>query len=260
MLAWSNDAESMSTVRRMCPNVDYNQLLGVDAHLAGAECLVFFLNGINGRGFSKNPSNPFIPAQGDESRDGPFYEFKESRLIDLDGDGYFEYADALETGKPYLYACSDGQGFKRIPEKDSMNNPNPNCGAHQDLQVFTNVPVSPDSRDMTFVYTRWADTTNGAPDPTKQINYKPQNLPIKYNSYQIISAGLDGEYGLGGMVDETNQRTLQGVITWLCDSQVVAAKPPAWQYYNLPVCNPGIVDEAAAKAKRKFEADNITNW
>jgi prepilin-type N-terminal cleavage/methylation domain-containing protein len=103
--------------------------------LSGAECLVFFLGGMpkddgSGNekstfmtGFSKNPSNPFQPRTVDESRDGPFFEFPSSRLVDVEvnsaglhggsADGFPEFIDTLSNQTaPYLYLSSnEGRGY-----------------------------------------------------------------------------------------------------------------------------------------------------
>jgi hypothetical protein len=49
------------------------------AELEGDQCLVFFLAGVNGNGFSTNPANPTEP--GGDRRAGPFLYFPENRLI-----------------------------------------------------------------------------------------------------------------------------------------------------------------------------------
>ena len=63
-------------------------------YLNGAECLTFFLGGLNNGtpgspiliGFSKNPATPWSVAG--ENRDVPFFDgFKSNRLVDVDGDG-----------------------------------------------------------------------------------------------------------------------------------------------------------------------------
>jgi prepilin-type N-terminal cleavage/methylation domain-containing protein len=121
--------------------LDHGRLLNNDLdtsdiiHLSGAECLVFFLGGMpkddgSGNekstfmtGFSKNPSNPFGPRTSDEARDGPFFEFPSSRLVDVEvnssgqhggsADGFPEFIDTLSNQTaPYLYLSSnEGRGY-----------------------------------------------------------------------------------------------------------------------------------------------------
>lgn len=130
---WSIDAESRSKIIRIWPRFrfdfprDYLDGLSNNAagniHLSGAECLVFFLGGMpqkdaNGNffmtGFSKNPTNPLQHRTGDESRDGPFFEFPSARLHDHEKsphspDGFPEFRDSLNNQTaPYLYLSSNG--------------------------------------------------------------------------------------------------------------------------------------------------------
>jgi prepilin-type N-terminal cleavage/methylation domain-containing protein len=51
---------------------------GKGVTLSGQQCLVYFLAGPGGRGWSKNPANP---CDNLSSRIGPFYEFKANRLV-----------------------------------------------------------------------------------------------------------------------------------------------------------------------------------
>ncbi|MFG0334693.1 MAG: prepilin-type N-terminal cleavage/methylation domain-containing protein, partial [Maioricimonas sp. JB049] len=73
--------------------------------LTGPECLLFFLGGAGiltdpgdssdtpiANGFSANPGNPFASGG---NRVGPFHEFDPARMVDLDGDGAWEYLDSL---------------------------------------------------------------------------------------------------------------------------------------------------------------------
>ena len=83
---------------------------GTVSNLNGAECLVFFLGGLNSGtpttpsliGFSKNPVTPWSAAG--ENRDAPFFDnFSSNRLVDVDGDGALEFLDSLPDQKtPYL--------------------------------------------------------------------------------------------------------------------------------------------------------------
>ena len=96
-----------------------------------SEALVFFLGGLErseeviGTGIIQNKllngfaKNPFAPLSRDgENRTGPFYDFDDERLTDLDDDGFYEYhginsPDPLsgETD-PIVYASSNsGRGY-----------------------------------------------------------------------------------------------------------------------------------------------------
>ncbi len=189
----SNDAErvrSLAFVNRMWPNYDFSINRDIDGDgstsgfvsLTGAECLVFFLGGRpiagpNGAyamtGFSKNPSNPLLAAAGNESREGPFFEFKPSRLRQSPSTtiaGILVYMDPLPSQtSPYTYASSsDGRGYQRA-----------------DLYVGPNVPPTNWLND---VYRTGAGFTAVAQ---------------KNKSFQIISPGADATYGSGGFFDAT---------------------------------------------------------
>jgi prepilin-type N-terminal cleavage/methylation domain-containing protein len=183
---WNANTEearrSRAIIRKLWPSFDFSQTITLpqsSVTLNGAECLVFFLGGIlddDGvpTGFSTNPARPF--AKGG-NRVGPFFEFQLSRLVDVSTpeNGFKEYLDAIPNQTaPYIYASSyDGRGYRT----DS---------AHHDLAVYG----LGDSRNLQNVYLQKADGS-------------PHNL----RSYQIISPGYDGEYGLGGHFDPDQSTT-----------------------------------------------------
>lgn len=270
---WDSDPVSMSFIRRIWPNFDASNWAATNPTndpaifvppwapnqrtLLGAECLTFFLGGIErpvdtvagvdqfyiaGKpsigfaGFSKDPKNPFKPIVGDETRDGPYYDFKVDRLTDADADGFPEYADSLGTGVPVIYLCSNGKGFGRVPQGSG------NDGACPDACVYSNNPTVADPRDLTFPY----------------FSFGSSPAPINRGTYQLISAGFDGEYGMGGMWDESGTKTMVSTIDWILNN----SSTPSGQYYTPPQCNPGITAgnrDAAIKARQK-ESDNITNF
>lgn len=198
--------------------------------LTGDECLVFFLGGIptgqypNGtglrdpslpekfppgtQGFARIPENPTASARltGSSLRLS-FYAFEDSsRLVDIDGDGFWEYVPLrrnVNTGYAY-FSAYDGAGYR----PDDWNLPQEPSGRPMDTQRFI-VP--------------WALT--GYPTPFAQSNPVPHLLspgpnpytngpsftntaaPVNYwkpNSFQIISPGPDGMYGVGGAFTTTD--------------------------------------------------------
>lgn len=192
---WSLDPRSRAFLRQMWPQCNFGMARDFNANgtpnaagvgtpdddpdldgspgitLTGAECLVFFLGGMYDSsiethvGFSKNPANPFAFGG---NREGPFYEFEKSRLVDVNNNGYPEYIDVYPNQQtPYLYVSSyDGRGY-----------PVANTSGFDDMDVFRTT-----GRDMLSVY-----RTGPANSPA----YKP-------NGFQIISPGIDGQYGTGG--------------------------------------------------------------
>jgi len=159
--------------------------------LQGAECLVFFLGGVNSTnvvdktgtlmpgasigdtitqwvplGFSVNPLDPF--ARGG-SRLGPYYEFDSDRLYNIDSlaapnpEGAPEYLDSLPSQtKPLIYASSyQGRGYVV------------------------------------------GDLVTGAGCTFVNVYSKTGGQPYNPKSFQIISAGMDNDYGTGGVYDDT---------------------------------------------------------
>ncbi len=158
-------------------------------HLNGAECLTFFLGGLNSGtvtapsliGFSKNPATPWSAAG--ENRDAPFFDnFKAGRLVDIDADSALEFLDSLpDQTTPYLFLSSQGKSYRKL------NVP----GAFDDYDVNDSVlDASADVKDMTSCYLSSDNKT-----------------PLRNQSYQIISPGLDGLYGLGGKYTDGSELT-----------------------------------------------------
>ena len=180
--------ESLAILRQMWPS--YNAALTHDFDgdgkfnsvftLTQGECLVFFLGGVptsttvNGQtqfsvtGFSKNPADPFAPGG---TREGPFYEFKNDRFMDLSNssvpaNGFPEYKDPLPgQTNPYRYFSSyDGTGYR-----EPMTNVISEYGG---------------AGSVPWIAYRQGSTVDAQP-------FKPK-------SFQIISPGQDRQYGPGG--------------------------------------------------------------
>src|SRR5690606_13312501 len=112
-------------------------------------------------GFSANPANPF-DATG--SRVGPFFnEFKLERFRDVNGNKFPEYLDPLSgQSAPYVYVSSyNGRGYRAA-----------------DLKVFNDTTL-----DLADIYRQKAGASG---------------TPYNAKSFQIISPGYDGKYGVGG--------------------------------------------------------------
>ncbi len=204
--------------------------------LQGHECLVFFLGGIvlsdsfpnpitvssnlGMTGFGKDPTNPFSNniANGpnyqnnpnpmySNNRQAPFFEFAGSRLwLDPHGTsgmpGYLDsLGNATPTGNPgdpinfYAYFSSYGNGGY-----------DPN-----DVNFFTELDVNHSSAKLIY-HVAFPTGANGcyspAPNPYTSTTSAPQTnttppapLPTTYlnpQTFQIISSGIDGQYGVGG--------------------------------------------------------------
>jgi len=181
-------------------------------YLEGHECLVFFLGGIpippeiggpGVSGFAANLMQPFSNSFVDMpnlsmsmNRTIPMTEFAVSRLVDRDGDGMPGYVDTLGSGtdaRCYAY-FSANQGY----DPNDVN--------------FTVAGGELDSGDPTETGSRAYNLPSrpaavlvgsSAPNPytTNHPTVSPVNLRVAFvnpEGYQIISAGRDGLYGLGG--------------------------------------------------------------
>ncbi len=172
------DAKSRAEIKSIWPQFNFGNCGGLPGgfpanklDLSGAECLVFFLGGVESGttaapvlgGFSKNPLRPWSQS---ENVDGPFMEFDLSRMTDVDGDDLYEYLDAIpDQDVPILYVSASGGRYN----KDN------DAGVVDDYDVFGS------ARDMSELYTQADGKT-----------------PHRKDSYQLISAGADSEYGIGG--------------------------------------------------------------
>ncbi len=178
---WS--AEDRQKVLRIWDQFDFTTLGGFPGgypstavHLNGAECLVFFLGGLNSGtpaapalvGFSKNPRTPWNTTGA--NRDTPFYDgFDAARLVDVDGDSALEFLDSLPGQTvPFLFLCSQGKSYRKTN----------NTAAWDDYDVFG----MNDSKDLGGCYLEADGKT-----------------PHRASGYQIISPGFDGAYGVGGI-------------------------------------------------------------
>lgn len=161
--------------------------------LSGDECLVFFLGGMavptsSGfeiTGFSMSVSNPFVPASKAPNRSRTYFQFDTGRLIDLNGNGYPSYIDKLTTtNTPMAYFASYGTQYD--PDDCNMKGEASEgfrSSACATPSVGVAVTSSPGPNPYTWSLT-WDISQNA--------------LWVKPDSYQIILAGRDGVYGIGG--------------------------------------------------------------
>jgi prepilin-type N-terminal cleavage/methylation domain-containing protein len=144
-----------------------------------AEAIVFWLGGFSIpsgqdstklRGFSANAASPFEgPAQA--KRNQSYYAFAEERLVDRDGDGWYEYLPpgniGAGNGPPYVYFSSKNYSGVTDPLKLQMVR-YPKQEAAQTPEWGYATPYRSSEGGMAWV------------NPKK---------------YQIISASLDGVFG-----------------------------------------------------------------
>jgi len=132
--------------------------------LDGDQCLVFFLGGINRKGFAKVGK----PDSGAEQRFGPYYEFPPKRLVARSGKTFPSFLDPYSNANvpgessPYAF-FSTGLSKRYTPGI-------PLTTAHSHLGI--------------------AEAYKKAGTPSKWLN--PESV-------QIISAGRDNQFGPGGL-------------------------------------------------------------
>jgi prepilin-type N-terminal cleavage/methylation domain-containing protein len=181
-------AQSLKTLRRMFPNlwknnnpVDWSGGLGMPAAgyviLEGDQCLVFFLGGIptNGGclGFSKKTDDP--TQAGGERFD--YYKFKGNRLQKKHGDNFSSYMNPYDDkAQPYVY-------FSSGERQNGYNSAVTGLGASDCASLGVNPYAS-----------TWPAQGQTTPTP----NF------INPDSFQLISAGADGQFGPG----TTSQATI----------------------------------------------------
>ena len=200
---------------------DFNNSLNVSPpittpefiYLSGDECLVFFLGGIplntnpNGvHGFNRLPTNPFLTQPNGNYKE-TFFDFKPERFQDLDGDGMLSYIDILGkpgSGVPYAYFSTNLNGNGAYDANDC------NFGGI----LPTSESLAPTFRQFGHV----RNTSNNIltsvfPNPyttTDTISSANITTAPQYSNpqtYQIISAGRDQAYGVGGRFDRNNTST-----------------------------------------------------
>lgn len=180
-------ARSRSIIRQLWPQYDFSLDRDINHDndtsdvfdLGGSECLVFFLGGTiavddtNGNGyrdgtekvyhngFSKNPADPF---RAGGNRQGPYFEFRNDRLMESPANpGFFAYRDPWPSQTaPYVYVSSYGGKGYRVADLGTGG--------------------------LSHWYLQGTSATSPAWMATK---------------YQIISPGPDGQYGIGGPFQPT---------------------------------------------------------
>ena len=186
--------------------------------LQGDQCLVFFLGGIptydtasgtfGMSGFGKNPVNPFMNLAAASSRQPPLFEFNPGRLF-LDptdvgsttlstvASGIPGYYDSLSSTPPpspgstastlnfYAYFSGYGTG---IYDPNDVNFP-----SEQDDNG-----VAPIGLNFQYGTTTFASASPNPYSTTLTVTTSGTVTFQKAQSFQIISAGADGLYGVGG--------------------------------------------------------------
>ncbi len=134
-----------------------------------AESLVFWLSG-----FTSDPARPLF-GPGERS---PFFAFDKARLLDRDNDGFFEYYPR-GSKEPYIYLVHYNYITGFTWNEQTYHQPAPGASSQ-----IINLPCP-----RPYLARR---------DPTAQVNANYPTIKTNYaaaDSFQIICAGLDGEFG-----------------------------------------------------------------
>jgi prepilin-type N-terminal cleavage/methylation domain-containing protein len=191
--------------------------------LTGDECLVFFLGGLptvstsggvttwGMTGFSKNPANPFLPTSlSPANRVNPMFEFRSDQIVDIDGDGYPSYLDSLKTNRPYIYFSSyGGSGYDPNDANYDTGSPAIESDAAGvtspiTLKFQVNFPTSLSVGTKNYEVSPPPNPYSNSPTATGTSPVIWQNP----QSFQIISAGADGQYGIGGIYTPSSDEAL----------------------------------------------------
>jgi general secretion pathway protein G len=253
---------------------DYNGNGNIDPPyiLHGHECLVFFLGGVplldsssqtyTMTGFGKDPTNPFTnsivgSAAYNNNRQPPLFEFTSGRLfLDPHGNsGIPGYYDSLNNSVPgsgttlNFYAYFNAYGGARydpndvnfISEQDN-NNPTGPIG----LLCLVGFPTIPPTPTLTPP----PCAASPAPNPYTATTTWTTSGTVAFQkpqTYQIISPGLDGLYGVGGQYVSNSQSSSSATALPLdTTTQQTQGTSP---YLN-----------TADASIRQREYDNLTNF
>ena len=147
-----------------------------------SEALVFWLSMLK-----NDPRQPFN-SSGDTT---VLFPFDEKRLVDLDEDGWLSYVPPSGKSAPYVYFEMRTYNVDFPPNQPIGNNPSfpspPTC------RWPPLPPRAQPSMPAGVVYP--FQTDRPVPPSSFWTNYKPNMKWANETTFQIISAGLDGEFG-----------------------------------------------------------------
>ena len=178
-----------------------------------AEALVFWLSALK-----KNPRNPFSGAGEDQK----YYEFKPEQLVDVDEDGWPEFASKHAQGVPYVYfdgrvqnsrnggasVCAYAWGVYPSPWSPIFPSPNTsNLRPNFVGRDFTRFPFPIAATGFEFGSVRPYRSNTAVsnqftyPHDSKATNPINATEWMEPRKYQILCSGLDGVFGVDNMVN-----------------------------------------------------------
>jgi general secretion pathway protein G len=262
--------------------------------LTGPDCLVFFLGGavqaVPGvgwtvTGWSKNPLNPFInPSStgvaGASNRQPPLFEFRNDRLVTNPNNtvaptggwpGYVHTQgigpDAANPSFYVYFSAYNGVGYDPGDydgnEPDDAGTTTSIVGAFMTNNAATNTPVFATRPDLVASPSP-NPYTNSCPVPTLATGHVDTsttdgigNRPRAWqnaNSFQIVSPGIDGLYGIGG---QFNTKSPSGALPFI---QATGSTYTADTYQTQEANTDFTGGTALSSGIRLRENDNVTNF
>jgi prepilin-type N-terminal cleavage/methylation domain-containing protein len=236
--------------------------------LQGHECLVFFLGGIpvldassqtfGMMGFGKDPTNPFTNptwATG-ANRLNPLFEFNGGRLYldptntSMNGvnPGIPGYYDSFGNAAPVIGATPLTLNFYAYFSAYGNSSYDPND---------VNFPSEQDLNGNSPIGLNFANAASYAPNPyttTQTVGTTTGIVTFQSpQTFQIISSGVDGLYGVGGQYLQSPSTSASEVLPF--DSRLIS---------NIPVTFYGSIPAASGQEEsanvRYVERDNVTNF
>lgn len=236
----------------------------------GHECLVFFLGGVPTydaqtqsyglSGFGKNPQNPFTNMiighpMYSPNRDQPYYQFNAGRLF-LDpnsGSGIPGYYDTINNGPPtitgpfnfYAYFSAYGNGNYDPNDVNFLTEADANGNYPTGLSSYVTFPTTSGTVPPVSI--------SPSPNPYSTTITHPTSGTVTYQNaqtFQIISSGVDGLYGVGG---QYIQNTTSASVPLPFDPN----NTYGWAVGTYGSSAPSVETDASL---RQRETDNLTNF
>lgn len=178
-------------------NHDWNGNLFIDVPvvpytiLEGQQCLVFFLGGIGSAriGFNTDKTNPTAqPPVSTGARLGPFFDFDQARIDATPG--FPTYKDVY--GTPYAYFAAKFPGLSNYPNFYFPTT----LSTINDCASLTTISGSPNVHFVPYY--------SASLPPVVSLALATSFKFHKGDTFQIISAGKDKQFGTGGQYNQSD--------------------------------------------------------
>ncbi len=178
--------------------------------LNASQCLLFFLGGGQDTskamvGFSKNPTNPFKTGG---SRDGPFFEFRLDRVLAGPTGQFPTYVDSYaQQSRGYVYFSSnDGRGYRPLGADGRAGVSGVDDDGNGKTDFLDAGNTVPDPAEVGFAGSDDESPPGGPASVYLQEVSASASAAYKAQTFQIISPGVDGKFGVGGLFKAEEQQ------------------------------------------------------